>query len=342
MRAGVKFAIALAVAAGLVVGAVIVRSRLDERGAPRITPVDADKLEMVVCLDELDGICDRLAQGTKNSARVTVESREQTLARLTARDPDPFTLIATSDLVDVAIEAREARTLPALSWLSGKALAHAPLFLVSWADRAKVLSDRQCEPILICVSDIARDGWVAHGGSTTWGPVEFALRDTATSEASRAGLGALAAEHFAQADPPLRADELSSSDLDSPAFDRRLRALADTVPQQSFTSDDPFERMLTVGPAALEMTILSSADLAARPIPASRQGQLVEQAIPDAAVVVVAATAARSSAATRWLESSTGIASLEAGGYRTGGGATSLPAGGVLTALAQRWNEQSS
>lgn len=342
VRAEVKFAAALVGAAALVVGAVIARDRLDDNGAPRVTPLDPGKAEVVVCLDELDTMCDALADGADGRVSLAIESGADTVERLSSRTPDEFTWVTTTEWIDVASESRAARALPALDWLAEpEPVAHAPLVLIVWADRAKILTNN-CAAILLCAADIAASGWTAAGGQAAWGPVEFDLRNVDTSPASRAALGALAAQHFAAGDPPLQASDISSTDLDSPAFAKRFGALADAVPRQSFAQTDPFQRMLTVGPAALEMTVLSTVDLVERPIPAARSAQLVQQSIPRAAidVAVVSPTSIGDSRALKWLRSDEGATTAERLGYRAGAADDELPGGGVLSALATRWSAQ--
>ena len=342
MRTELKFAAAAIGAVALIVGAVVVRDRLDDRGAPRATPLDPSKAEVVVCLDELDTLCAALADGAGDRVRVSTESGLATVGRLSERTPDQFTWVTTAEWTDRAIEARAAKNVPALDrLLDAQSAAHAPLTLVVWADRAAALTNN-CAAVMVCTADVAADGWASVGGASSWGAVEFDLRDVDESAASRAALGALAAEHFADDDPPLQPSELSSTDLDDPAFDRRLRALADAVPRQSFTQSDPLQRMLTIGPAAVEMTVASTVDLVARPIPETRSAQLSFSAIPHAAieVSVVPASDPGNSRALDWLRSDKGITELEKLGYRAGRGDTDLPTGGVVAALAAHWSAQ--
>ena len=123
-------------AVAMIVGAMVVRGRLDDRDD------DAGQVYRLVCAADLGQVCADLDDAFPGRVDVTVEGAGATADRLRRLDGDPELdgwLVADPwpALVD---EARRAGSLPPLFDTPAPPLARSPLVIVAWKDRAGALA----------------------------------------------------------------------------------------------------------------------------------------------------------------------------------------------------------
>jgi hypothetical protein len=179
---------ALAVAVGLVGGAVWVRARLDDRPAPDVRTSAAPTAEASVaptadpertlrcprdiaelCLDLVAAVGDELAGGVATApAAVTLDELADPSAVL---DGDVWLVPpAWPAMVD---DARERVGAPRLFSEPGEPVASSPVVLGIWTDRAAVL-ETACGGAIgwDCIGRVAPGTWADIGGPAAWGVVK--------------------------------------------------------------------------------------------------------------------------------------------------------------------------
>src|SRR5205085_2636197 len=126
--------LAAVVAVAMVVGALLVRSRIDDNRARKRTVL------RLVCVEELEAACDAIQAHADARVDLTVESAGDTEARLAkagAADVDGWLVPAPwAGLVD---EERTRNQQPARFDPAGAPVARSPLVIAMWADRAAAL-----------------------------------------------------------------------------------------------------------------------------------------------------------------------------------------------------------
>jgi hypothetical protein len=168
--------LAVAVAAGLVVGAVLVRRAIDGDDGG-----EGDRFDLV-CGSELASVCDGLA-AEDDQLRVAVEDASVTAARVAAGELDldrgawlvaaPWPAIAAAGNQDGADEFPD---------LAGSGvLAESPAVVVARRDRMEAISATCGEPTWACIGERAGGPWTDLGGQATWGRVEVALPAAGTA-----------------------------------------------------------------------------------------------------------------------------------------------------------------
>ncbi len=227
---------AVAAAVAMVVGAVALRGRLDDRQEDAATEL------RLVCSSEMASTCGALAAADPR-LRVTVEAAGTTAARLVAQDvADLDGWLVAGPWPALVAEARDrAGREPLL--VTSEALARSPVMLVVWDDRAAVLATRcNGEISWRCVGDSAGTRWSEIGGQEQWGPVKPAHAPVGSAE-GLAVVGAATVGYFGRSD-------LSRADLDDDGYRAWLARLERNLAGRSSA---PVEDMLLRGPGAVDV-----------------------------------------------------------------------------------------
>jgi hypothetical protein len=173
---------ALVAAAGLIVGAILLRHSLDNTSSTNTaspnTTSPAASVHSVICSTEFADVCQQLG----NSYRVTVEPAGTTLDRLAnaavadlpdawlTLDPYPAMLDDTRSRSGLTAAIRDSIVVG----VTDPSLAMVP-------DRATSFQ-AACgtSPAWRCIGDFAGTAWSDHQGQTGWGTIKPALNDPAT------------------------------------------------------------------------------------------------------------------------------------------------------------------
>ena len=317
----VRRALAAIVAVGMVVGALLVRSRVDDNRERKHTVL------RLVCAEELEQACDAIQADPGSKVEVTVEPAGDTEARLAKQggaDVDGWLVPAPwAGLVD---EVRARNQLPARFGSSGAPIARSPLVIAMWADRAAALR-------AACGGQV---GWKCIGDHV--GPptsIKATHADPTTSATGLLVLGQAVASFFGRAD-------LSTTDVDaSDPFDGWFAGLEQSVPP---FADDPFDLMLVQGRSFADA--VGTTEAKAKAVLADRGGSDVTLLYPSpmaTADLVLAPVAGRDRAATLAgvVRGAVGRRALADAGWQVPGpaGPFGLPSPGFLDALRQRWRE---
>jgi hypothetical protein len=226
----VRRLVALLVAVGLVVLAVVIRNGIDNGGGS-----GSGKLRLV-CAPELEQPCRALG----GDVEVTVEEPGATADRLEKASGDLGLdgWLTPGPWPEIVREARVSAGKDPLL-MAGEPLAHSRVGFAVFPDRLEVLR-KQCGPDVPwrCIGDVAgKKTWTAVGGPAAWGDVRFGIPDPSRDATGLAALGAATVGWFGKTD-------LSSADLDDSGFRTWLRGLA------SAQSDHPaLDDVLARGPA---------------------------------------------------------------------------------------------
>ncbi len=214
----------------MIVGAMVVRGRLDDRNE------DAGQVYRLVCAADLGQVCAELDDAFPGRVDVTVEGAGATADRLRRLDGDPELdgwLVADPwpALVD---EARRAgRSLPC-STPRPPPLARSPLVIVAWKDRAGALAPT-------CPG--GKVGWKCLGDAAGRPDAKVGHADAARDGTGLLVLAQATVEWFDG-----RTD-LSTFDLDDEGFQRWFAALE--RPMEPAASS-PLDRMLLIGRAVYD------------------------------------------------------------------------------------------
>lgn len=335
--------LAFVAAIAMVVGAIAVRSRIDDDKVRKTTVL------RLVCATELVAACEALAaDGDAGRVKVTTEAAAVTAGRLlsadtgaaAARDLDGW--LVTAPWPAIVAEGRGRAGLDALV-KAGSVLARSPVVLAVWPERSAVLS-RHCRTEGVswrCLGDNAGRSWADLGGPPTWGP----LKPGHASPTTATGLsvvGAATAAYFDRTD-------VSRADLDDDGYRDWLTRLERSIPSRSAS---PLEDMLLAGPGAFDVVATLEADagpLLARS--ARAEPPQLQYPAPVATADVVLASVGSSRRAAQLVGVVTGRsgrAALAGAGWRVEGqrrapgiggtplpSASGLPSPGVLQALRQ-------
>jgi hypothetical protein len=336
----VKTVAALVVAAALVVGAVVLRGRIDDDGAG-----GAGGRPTVACPPELADACATL----DDDFDVRVEEAGETADRLTAaggeRDDEVDVWLAPAPWAGLVEDRRALARREPLVGRPSAVIARSPVAVAAWDDRAEALEDGICEgPITFrCLGNAAERPWASVGGEPPWGQVHVGLTDP-HSATGLAVLGGAATGFFGT-------DDYSSNDFDG-EFSAWLGALAARSPEAD--AGDPVARMLTRGPG--EFAALGAAEAGARQA-ADHEGTRAIYPAPVATADLVAIPVGREGGAEAAAGDVAGDRELRrtlaAAGWRVAGenvasgvGARpalprgdGLPSGAVLGALLDEWDQ---
>jgi hypothetical protein len=330
----------------MVLGAIAVRDRIDDRDGAGPTTV------ALICATELVSVCERLEAEGDGDGRlsVTVEPAGVTATRLSG---GPLTgvdgWLVTRPWAETVRAARERAGLePALG--VGAVVARSPVVLAVWPDRADALR-RHCPGGRIewvCLGDRAGQRWEELGGQAAWGLVKPGHADPGHEATGLVVLGAAATGFFGNAD-------FSRVEIDE---DDRFRAwlarLERAVPTFRPSGGTPLQDMLLKGPAAFDVVGTTEAEGRVLLAAAARSDKpVLLYPAPVATADVVLASAGPDRGSQRLadlIRAEAGRQALVDGGWRVGrtapaGAAPPLPPGpglpdaGVLQALLQAWRE---
>ena len=229
--------LALALAVGLVLGAMQVRDRL--LGASAAAPEAADDLR-IACAAELAAVCEAL----ETSSPALVEQAGTTVQRFA--DPDlPFDIWLTiAPWPELAADARARSGHGELPAQPSAVLARSPVVIVAQRDRVEVMNET-CGAAVSwrCLAEHADTPWPDLGGESTWGNVKVGLDHPAERAGGLLALAQATASYFEGASYNTR----SLGDADFFAWLSDLAGAAGAESGQS-----PFERMLLTGSADYE------------------------------------------------------------------------------------------
>jgi hypothetical protein len=319
--------IALVAAVAMVVGALVIRDRLDTKKVERATHLE------LLCATELADACDAIASSTDATISVTVEDAGKTADRLVDATSVGFDgWLTPGPFAAMVGEVRRSRGLQPLAAKSTATGVQTRVGIVMWKDRAAALAAFCKIPVVDwkCLGNAAGRQWKDVGGQEKWGEVKVALPDPKTTAAGLLVLGAATTSYYGHAD-------LSSTTLqEDDAFGAWLLGLAGAV-----RDDADLARMMAAGPSVvdavgvLEQSAVPVIDTSAR----KNDVTVIYPSPVVTAGVVLGFT--NSKAAERLAEVATGPkgrAALTAGGWRTApGGASNLPSPGLLFALRSQW-----
>jgi hypothetical protein len=302
--------LALLAAVAMVVGAVAVRNRIDDKEERQETTL------RLVCATELRAVCDDLAADDDHSVVATVEPAATTAGRLTALEPGRRAgldgWLVPYPWPEIMSEARERAGSDALL-VPGPVLARSPVVLAVWPDRAAALAAR-CEggaPGWKCLGEAAGQRWDAIGGDPAWGPVKPGHLPPSTATGLSV-LGAATAAWFGRTD-------LSSADLDDDAFRGWLSRLERAVPASPAPT---VETMLVRGPATFDAVGTLEAEagpVLARSARPSKPDLLYPAPVATADVVLATPAGRAADLLAELVEGSAGRRSLARAGWRVEG-----------------------
>lgn len=251
---------ALIAAVVMVVGALSLRTRLDQRKE------DKAHRPQLVCVTELADFCKDLS--LRNDVDVVVEPAGQTADRLVALNGDQGIdgWLTTAPWPAIAEQQRQAKSLPALfRSATPPVVARSPLVMAVWPDRAQAVA-ANCPNAVVgwkCAGEVAgKKLWSGvKGGQQAWGPVKVAFGDPANSAVGLLVLAHATSDYFGRTD-------LSRADLENDGYIDWLSGLHAAVPLRL----PAFSEVLVAGPAVEDIYGATEADVApalaaaARPI----------------------------------------------------------------------------
>ncbi len=321
--------LAVLVAVGLVVGAVVVRGGLDGSDGG-----GTDGAFRLRCGRDLAEVCERLAREDPD-IEVSVEDEGVTADRLAAPDARPdfdawLTVGPWADLV--ADDRRIAGATGRVLGRPGPVLAAARAAILAQADRAAVLRTH-CGTAGVnwaCIGDATGRPWSEIGGSAAWGVVKPGLA------APDGGTGLVTVAQAVSS--RLGTTDWAANDLDDPTVAGWFDQLVRGARQADAEGTDPARRFLVIPASFGAVGTVEGRSTAA----AGRRG--AETIYPEpvsTAEVRLVPTAGRSAASAADRIGTDRLRdALRAEGWPTGrDGGPGLPSAGALQALRTRWDE---
>lgn len=316
--------VAVLIAVGLIVVAIVVRNRIDSGGSGNGSA--GGKLKLV-CTPELQSVCEKLG----SDVDVTIEDPGHTEGSLEKATGDPgvdgwLTPGPWPQIVEAARKSAGAESLLA----TGAPLGRTRVDLAVWPDRLAVL--RQfCKGDVTwkCFGDAVGKGtWTAIGGPPAWGPISIGLPDPPNDATGLAALGAATVGYFNKTD-------LSSTDLSDSGFQSWLRKLV-----QANADHPALEDVLARGPA--EAAAVATLDAVGGPVlatsPRSPKPALTYPApVASADVVLGSVISDRGRQLASVVDARLPDLLRKAGWPVANGAPTGLPAPDLLDALRDAW-----
>ncbi len=333
----------------MVVGAVAIRDRMDDKEERASTVL------RILCATELAPACEAMADDeAAGRLEVAVEPAAETAERLSSavegatavRQLDGW--FVTAPWPAIVTEARERAGLEPLM-AAGPVLARSPVVLAVWPERGAVLA-RHCEVPAVgwrCLGESAGRRWEELGGRPTWGEVKPGHPEV-SSATGLTVVGAATAGYFG------RTDE-ARTDLDDDGYRDWLTRLERSIPSRSAS---PVEDMLLAGPAAFDAVGAVEAEagpLLARSARAEKPQLIYPAPMATADVVLSTGQGRRAELLSELVAGSIGAKALALSGWRVDGqphaqgvpaapalpSTSGLPSPGVLEALRQAVRETS-
>ncbi|HUQ40559.1 MAG TPA: substrate-binding domain-containing protein [Acidimicrobiales bacterium] len=339
-----KSVLALVAAIAMVLGAIAVRNRMDDKPTLGGEPTRMK----LTCATELAAACEAMAA---DDLDVIVEPASDTAERLTGL-PDGARAGLDGWLVpapwpQIVAEARQRAGRTTVLAAPSAAIGRTPVVVVAWRERAAVL-ERSCKTPVgwRCIGDAARaQTWKTLGGNELWGPFKPFHAD-ATREASGLVTAAAAAVSF------LGRTDFSSADLDEDAFTDWYSELERSLPPTRSTGAAAVQETLATGPSVYD--VVGAFESEAQPLVAAsaRRGELQviypSPMVTADAVLAGAARGGRIDDLARLVTGEEGRRSLADSGWRVEGRPTvgpplppgnGLPSPGALEALRLKTKE---
>jgi hypothetical protein len=319
---------ALVAAVAMVVGAIVVRNKLNE------DEVTAHTELKLLCATELEATCDEIAKGADAKITVTVEDAGATLDRLADAPqagvdgwltPGPF-----PEMVE-ALRKGQAQLAPLFEKTSGS-LARSPGVFAGWKERVARMQ-KACEGGVVgwkCLGLASGQPWTSVGGEPAWGAVTTSIPDPTTSAAGLVTLGAATADFFGRTD-------LSTADLEDDTFSTWLAQLSGN------NSAVDVSTMLAAGPSVV--SFVGDLEQAVKPAvegaSADRRDQvsvIYPAPMGNADVVLGMAEGERSARLLTALQSDRARDAFRAAGYGPpASGPSGLPPADLLIVLREQW-----
>ena len=189
--------LAFAAAISMVVGALVVRNRMEDDEVSRSTNLK------LLCASELEAVCLALEADPDSSISVVIQPVGATVDQLVDADSVEFDgWLTPGPFPQLVRETRKAAGDDELIDTVSRPLARSPVVLAMWRERAAALETSCVEKTIAwkCLGDAAGKPWKDVGGRDVWGSVKTALPNPATTAAGLVTLGAGTATFFGQPD----------------------------------------------------------------------------------------------------------------------------------------------
>jgi hypothetical protein len=188
--------LAVAAAIAMVVGALVVRNRMDEDKVTRSTEL------RLLCTTELEAVCRDLEDDPDSAITVTVEDAGATVDRLAKAGDAGFDgWLTPGPFPQLVKETRKPAGLSPLFTTVSAPIARTPVVVVMWKQREAALAATCGGKVdWTCLGNAASRPWKDVGGKAEWGSVKTALPDPALTAAGLVVLGAGTSTFFHQPD----------------------------------------------------------------------------------------------------------------------------------------------
>lgn len=329
---------AILLAALLIVGAVLVRSHLDDDGADPILPATGATL---VCAEELADVCRDLAASTPRlSVRIErVQRTEQILVDAASPSAVDFDAWLVPSVYPAMVADQRSRALaPEILDPPGEVIAESPLVIIGWNDRLERLESACMEVSWTCIGDLSGSAWSDHGGDPSWGAVTPGFASPTAGATGLAVVAQATGSWFGDTD--YAANDFADSDYRS-----WLARLEHGVINRPGAPRTPLDEMLSKGPASFDLTGDTEAAARTRTTGSRSQDDLkILYPAPSVTVDIVLVTVTGSVAGeglSRLLMSKDASKAFSESGWHLGSGTSGdqLPPAGVLLALRNLWTE---
>jgi hypothetical protein len=262
---GIARLVAVVAAGALIAGGLLVRNaRSDDDDDPppgttaaSTPPAAAD----VVCITELEAVCDALAADPDVDVSVSVAPAGETLDALAGRtDPAGAPLWVTIDPFPAMVDAlRQQEGLDPIGYQVAPAAA-TQIGVVTAAGRGAFLVE-ECGSARVwrCLGDWAGTEWIDHGGDASWGRVRPSVGDAGETALGLASF-ATAVAGFSGSTSIGAVAELSAD----PEFINWLGGLTNTVPVADLTQPTPLATMLVL-PSRIDAAAASDDEFSTLP-----------------------------------------------------------------------------
>lgn len=354
--AGIRI-LAFVVAIAMVVGAIVLRQRLDggdDAGNAAPSPTGASTAASepeptgplrIVCATEFAPVCKALRDGATDGVEVTVEPAGTTADRLVgASGAAPLDgWLVTAPWPEIVADRRARAGEGALLTTDITTVATSRLVIAIWNDRAAVLADRCGAIDWSCIGDAATGTWEAAGGQAGWGSPKPGFLAPDITGTGLLVVGQQASERIGRAD-------FSSRDLADDGFRAWFTGLQRSVPSFTPSGGSHLTEMLQFGPSRVDIVGTTAAEATRLLARGGTRGENIEVVTPEPAVnatVVVASAPGRFDAVDPVLAGDTALAALEELGWpvevlAAGDAAATddgVPPPGSLEALQGLWAE---
>lgn len=341
-----KRLLAVLVAAALVVGAVVVRGRIDATSASGPRGTAAPDIISVACAEDLRVVCDEL--DVDPSFEVVPAPVEQTVAAIASEPVPSFDVWLTfSPWPELAGQRRDAAQRATVTGEASPVLASSPVVVVARQDRLRVLAS-WCGGSLTweCIGEAAGSQWRELGGESAWGTVKVGHASPETSATGLLTLAQAAAGYLGTAGFGSRA-------LEDPSFFAWFADLVGAVRpagpsgplQQMITQPGSYDLVGALGVDADEaLTFPQAAGLIAVDPGPAMAAQVVAVGIGDAGPAATAALEERARQhlqAAGWRADTTAPPASpdDTGTTAVGVRPAGVPSAGALEALRRLWLE---